>query len=200
VRLDAHLLTCHRALRDSASPTRLSSSISHVRPRPFAAMTPSRHHRRTMLALTWGRSHRRPPGRQPRVHRRTLSDHWWCSTTPLRPSVIATTPHNHSCGLCADCRGCPRTFTEVRPPRTTHRRTLNVVGWRYKRVEHRVRSPSVRSGAAERPKSTVGVDLHMCFAVDHVQDQPVRPDDERGALDRSDEREKAWGDPVRAGH
>jgi hypothetical protein len=123
VRLDAHLLTCHRALRDSASPTRLSSSISHVRPRPFAAMTPSRH-----------------------------------------------------------------------------RRTLNVVGWRYKRVEHRVGGPSVRSGAAERPKSTVGVDLHMCFAVDHVQDQPVRPDDERGALDRSDEREKAWGDPVRAGH
>jgi hypothetical protein len=60
--------------------------------------------------------------------------------------------------------------------------------------------PSVRSGAAERPKSTVGVDLHMCFAVDHIQDQPVRPDDERGALDRSDEREKAWGDPVRAGH
>ena len=34
----------------------------------------------------------------------------------------------------------------------------------------------------------------MCFAVDHVQDQPVRPDDERGALDRSHEREKAWGD------
>jgi hypothetical protein len=92
-------------------------------------------------------------------------------------------------------RGCPMTFTQVRPPRTTHRRTLNVVGSRYKRVEHRVGGPSVRSGAAECPKSTVGVDLHMCFAVDHVQDQPVRPDDERGALDRSDEREKAWGDP-----
>ena len=77
---------------------------------------------------------------------------------------------------------------------------LNVVGSRYKRVEHRVRGPSVRSGAAERPKSTVRVDLHMCFAVDHVQDQPVRPDDERSALDRFDEREKALGDPVRAGH
>lgn len=70
----------------------------------------------------------------------------------------------------------------------------------YKRVEHRVRSPSVHSGAVERPKSTVGVDPHMGFAVDHVHDQPIGPDDERGALDRSDEREKAWGDPVRAGH
>ena len=72
---------------------------------------------------------------------------------------------------------------------------FDVVGSRYQRVEHRVRGPSVRSGAAERPKSAVGVHLHMCFAVDHVQDQPVRPDDERGALDRSDEREKARGDP-----
>jgi hypothetical protein len=44
-----------------------------------------------------------------------------------------------------------------------------------------VGGPSVRSGAAERPKSTVGVDLHICFAVDHVQDQPVRPDDEQNS-------------------
>jgi hypothetical protein len=92
------------------------------------------------------------------------------------------------------------TFTQVRQPRATHKRTLNFVGSRYKSLEHRFGGPSVRSGAAERAKSTVGVDQHMCFAVDHVQDQPVRPDDERGALDRSDEREKAWGDPVRAGH
>ena len=68
------------------------------------------------------------------------------------------------------------------------------------RREHRVGDPPVRSGVAERPKSTVGVDLHMCFAVDHIQDQPIRPDDERAALDRPDEREKAWRDPVRAGH
>jgi len=63
-----------------------------------------------------------------------------------------------------------------------------------------VRSLSVQSGAAQRAKSPVGVDVHVCLAVDHVQDQPVRADDERGALDRSDEREKARGDPVRAGH
>ena len=42
-------------------------------------------------------------------------------------------------------------------------------------VEHRVGGPSVRSGAAERPKSTVGVDLHMCFAVDHVKISPSVP-------------------------
>jgi hypothetical protein len=35
-------------------------------------------------------------------------------------------------------RGCPMTSTQVRPPRMTHIRTLNVVGSRYERVEHRV--------------------------------------------------------------
>jgi hypothetical protein len=166
---------------------------------PLAVMTLSRHHRRTMLVLTWGGTIDVRPGDS----RGSIVG--LCRTTggvaprPLRPSLIATTPPNHSFGLCADCRGCPMTLTKA-GAKDTHRRTLNVVGSRYKRVEHWVRGPSVRSGAAERPKSTVGVDLHMCFAVDHLQDQPVRPDYERGALDRSDQRETAWGDPVRAGH